>query len=363
MIKYRDIFKNLVRNFDPYKERLGFVRLDRNEDPVGYNEVFFKNFTNALTVHDFAAYSDSTSLVKKLSNWTKLNEENFYLCAGSDAVIKNIFECFVEQNDKIVLQNPSWRMYDVYAAMYGAKTKFIDYSRDNLNFHTQEILDILENEPIKILVLANPNQPTATLIANNEILAILEKTKQKNTLVVIDEAYHLFTPETAINHIDDFDNLIVVRTFSKAFGAAGLRIGYAVANSDLIKSLMLLRPVTDANSIAIKFAEYLLDNFGVVQEKIEDFIKGRDYLYQQFLNNNLVSHESYTNFLLLKCPSFEKGSDIIKQTNNCGYLLKGPFSFKPLENYIRLTVGPLKLMQQFWNDCGQIIIHNASTKE
>lgn len=362
MIKHRDIFKNLIRNFDPYKQRMQFVRLDRNEDPVGYHEVFLKTFTHSLTVHDFAAYSDSTNLVQKLSHWTNLEEENFYICAGSDAVIKNIFECFVEQSDKIILQNPSWRMYDVYSAMYGAKIKFVNY-RDDLNFNTQEILDILEKEPIKILILANPNQPTATLIANNEILAILKKAKQKNTLVVIDEAYHLFTPETAIKHINNFDNLIVVRTFSKAFGAAGLRIGYAVANSNLIKSLMLLRPVTDSNSIAIKFAEYLLDNFSVVQEKIEDFIKGRDYLYQQFLNNNLVSHESHTNFLLLKCPSFEKGEEIITKANNCGYLLKGPFTFKPLENYIRITVGPLKLMQQFWNDCSQFITNNASQKE
>jgi histidinol-phosphate aminotransferase len=361
MIKHRDIFKNLIRNFDPYKERMGFVRLDRNEDPVGYSEVFFKNFLDSLTVHDFAAYSDSINLVKKLSSWTELGEENFYICAGSDAAIKNIFECFIEQGDKIILQNPSWRMYDVYAAMYGADIKYVDYG-DNLSFDTAKVLPVLENEHIKMLILANPNQPTGTLIPSEEICKILEKARQKDTLVIIDEAYHLFTPETSISYVNNFNNLIIVRTFSKAFGAAGLRIGYAVSNSNLIKYLMLLKPVTDSNSVAIKFAEYLLDNFNVVKDKIEDFMAGRSYLYQRFLDNNLTSHISHTNFLLLKCQSFEKGLEIINQANSYGYLLKGPFAFKPLENYIRITVGPLNLMQQFWNDCGQLLMSNASQK-
>lgn len=351
--------KNVKRQFDPYSDRRNFIRLDRNEDPVGYDEDFFKGWLNSLTVHDVAAYADSTSLTHKLARWIDVSPDNLYISAGSDAVIKNIFEVYVDLNDHILLQDPSWRMYDVYAGIYGAHIHYIHYNQD-LKFNFEEIIQKVKSHNIRLVVLANPNQPTGTLIAQENLIKLLDITSETNTLVVIDEAYHLFTPHTLADAIKNYKNLIIVRTFSKAFGLAGLRIGYAIADAARIQELMLLRPVTDANSLALKFSEYLLDNMSFVMRKINDFVAGRDFLYHQFCKAGLMCYPSHTNFLLLRCPSIENAQKIILETKQKKYLLKGPFTIFPLENCIRISIGPLALMKKFWEDCQETIVHYSS---
>jgi histidinol-phosphate/aromatic aminotransferase/cobyric acid decarboxylase-like protein len=122
---------------------------------------------------------------------------------------------------------------------------------------------------------------------------------------------------------------------------------------------MLLRPVTDANSLALKFSEYLLDNMPVVMNKINDFVAGRNFLYQKFCEYGLVCYPSHGNFLLLRCPSLEDARKIIDEAKKKKYLLKGPFTAYPLENCVRVTVGPLCLMKNFWDDCREIITRYA----
>ncbi len=358
MITCRNILKNLNRQFDPYADRKDFIRLDRNEDPVGYDEDFFNKCLNSITVHDIAAYADSSALAIKLSSWLDVSVNNLYISAGSDAIIKNIFECYVDPDNQIVLQDPSWRMYDVYACVYGAKVLHVPYDQD-LTFNLDEVTKHLQSSTVKMVVLANPNQPTGTVIPKQEIINLLDVAYQTNTIVVIDEAYHLFAESTLVDAIKKYDNLIVARTFSKAFGLAGLRIGYAVANDKRIQELMLLRPVTDANSLALKFSEYLLDNMPVVMNKINDFVAGRNFLYQKFCEYGLVCYPSHGNFLLLRCPSLEDARKIIDEAKKKKYLLKGPFTAYPLENCVRVTVGPLCLMKNFWDDCREIITRYA----
>ena len=358
---YSNRLKNVTRQFDPYLDRRHFIRLDRNEDPVGYDEKFFKTWVNSLTVHDIAAYADSTSLIHKLAAWLNVTEENVYITAGSDAIIKNIFEVYIDPGHTILIQDPSWRMYKVYADIYGATIKYVPYDQD-LAFNLEEITHQLKSSHIRLMIIANPNQPTGTLILKKDLLNLLEVARQTNTFVVIDEAYHLFTECTLLDAIKEYSNLIVVRTFSKAFGLAGLRIGYAVANRERIKELMLLRVVTDANSLALKFAEYLLDHIPHVMNKIDDFVKGRDFLYHKFHEARLICYPSHTNFLLVRCPTLENAQKIIYAAKEKKYLLKGPFTFSPLENCIRVTTGPLSLMEQFWKDCHEIFTQYAQAK-
>jgi len=367
MIKYSQRLKNVHRVFDPYYDRTTYIRLDRNEDPVGYNQIFFESWKNTLTVNDIAAYADSTTLVEKLSKWLSVNKNEIYITAGSDALIKNIFEVYIDNGDIILLQKPSWRMYNVYSSIYGADVQYICYD-SNFSFDVNKIIEQLEGTNVKMIVLANPNQPTGTLIKCADMENILSVAHKRNVLVVIDEAYHLFTDVSIIDYIKMYNNLIVARTFSKAFGLAGLRIGYAVASSKIIQDLMLLRPVTDANSLAINFANYLLDNINVVLDKINDFNKGRDYLFEELNKNNVKCYKSHANFLLIPCLNEENANNLILLAKNKKYLLKGPFKEEPINNYIRITTGPLYLMRAFWEECGDIILqysvkNNNLTKE
>lgn len=361
MIKPSKRLERVVRVFDPYQDRRSFVRLDRNEDPVGWDAEHFKAIVQSLTPYDLAAYSDSTEFIAKLSAWMGVQPEQVYVTAGSDAAIKNIFETYVDIGDIVVMQKPGWRMYDVYNDVYQGTPVFLDYG-SNLEFDTDKVLELLSGGNVRMLTLANPNQPTGTLIDRQKLYEVIATAQKYDTIVVIDEAYYLFADETAVDWVHQFDNLIVVRTFSKAFGLASLRLGYCVANKQRIKELMLLRPVTDANGLALKIGAYALDNIDWVMERVRDFNAGREYLYERFVESGLTTFHSHTNFMLVRYDSFEQAKEVMVQVRAKNYLLKGPFTFSPLENCVRVTLGPKALMEQFWRDCGSIFIEAATAK-
>lgn len=354
MISASKRLSQVERVFDPYQDRSSFVRLDRNEDPVGWDEDHFAEWLGSLNPHDLAAYADSTVLTAKLADWLGVRPECLYITAGSDAAIKNVFEAYVDPGDRVVLQDPGWRMYEVYGKVYGAQQILVPYGAD-LGFDTGRILNELSQEQVRMVLLANPNQPTGTLVDESALTEIVAEAERRDTLVVIDEAYYLFTPQTALDHMRQHANVIVVRTFSKAFGLAGLRIGYCVAAPERIRELMLLRPVTDANSLALKCAEYVLEHADWMEARIADFVAGREFLYEEMRRAGIAAYPSHTNFLLIRCGSLDQGREALNELRRRGYLLKGPFSFAPLQNCIRISIGPLALMQRFWADCGDVL--------
>ncbi len=360
MIAASKRLEQVRRIFDPYQDRSGLVRLDRNEDPVGWDEDHFRGVLGSVSPHDLAAYADSTVLTGKLAAWLQVDPGCLYITAGSDAAIKNIFETYIDPGDRVLLQEPGWRMYEVYGKVYRAEQRLISYGAD-LSFDSGEIIEALRGGGLRMVVLANPNQPTGTLIPDGELEKIVAEAGRAGALLVMDEAYHLFTPKTALDFVRSHSHVIVVRTFSKAFGLAGLRIGYCVATPERIAELMLLRPVTDANSLALKCAEYVMDHRDWMMARIADFVAGREYLYGEMTKAGIATYPSHTNFLLIRCMSQEHGQIALAELRQRGYLLKGPFTFAPLENCIRVSIGPLELMRRFWADGGEILkTHSAS---
>lgn len=342
------------REFYGYSDRRNFYRLDRNEDPTGWNEYIFTKLIDNITTYDFSAYSDSNELIEKLANWTQLSEKSIYITAGADGAIKNIFEIYLDPKDKILMQEPCWPMYWVYGNVYQANLIKQPYE-NNFIFDINSFIDKIETEKPRIVILANPNMPTGTMISYEDLSNIAKSCKKNDSLLIIDEAYHLFSSFTAVNLIKTFDNLIIVRTFSKAFGLAGLRIGYCLANQNIIKDLMLVRPIADANNIAMRTACFALDNIEYIKNRINDFNAGRDYLYNEFCKNEIPTLKSDGNFLLIGCRSMEKAKKALAKLQEKKYLLKGPYSSFPLTNYIRVTIGPLELMKKFWNESIDII--------
>ena len=346
------------RVFDPYQDRKHFVRLDRNEDPVGWDEEHFEAMRRDLTSYDLAAYADSIELVSGLSRWLRVPAQDVLVTSGSDAAIKGIFETYVDAGDLVLMQDPSWRMYEVYNNIYQGQALLQPYDR-TLGFDARAVVRTLREKSVRLVLLANPNQPTGTLIEAADVEAIVAAGEAAGTVVVVDEAYHLFTRQTAVGWVERYPNLIVARTFSKAFGLAGLRLGYCVAQEERIRELSLLRPVTDSNSIALKFGAYAVEHIDWIESRLADFIAGREFLYAELKKAGLETFPSHTNFVLLRCPSAEDGRAIIAGARDRKYLLKGPWTAAPLENCVRVSVGPLALMQKFWSDCKEIVSEHA----
>jgi histidinol-phosphate aminotransferase len=349
------------RVFDPYQDRKAFVRLDRNEDPVGWSGEHFETLRRNLTAYDLAAYADSTELVEKLSRWLEVSPDSVLITAGSDAAMKTIFETYVDADDAVLMQDPSWRMYEVYNNIYQGKALLIPYDR-NLGFDVGAVLRSMREQRIRLVVLANPNQPTGTLMDDADVESVIAAGAASGTVVVMDEAYYLYTERTALGLVARYPNLIIARTFSKAFGLAGLRLGYVVAQPERISELMLLRPVTDSNSIALKCGEYALDHLDWIRTRIADFVAGRQYLYERMVAAGLETFPSHTNFVLVRCPTAEHGREMIAQARTRKYLLKGPWTAAPLENCVRVSIGPRELMHRFWTECGEIVTRHASRR-
>ncbi len=346
---------------EPYQDRKDLVRLDRNEDPVGWDEAHVEALRRSLTSYDLAAYADSTNFVKKLSRWLEVPAEWILVTSGSDAAMKTIFETYVDPGDVVLLQDPSWRMYEVYNNIYQGQALFISYDR-NLGFDADAARRAVRDKSIKLAVLANPNQPTGTLIDDADLEAVISAAATSGTVVVVDEAYHLFTPKTVVAWVARYPNLIIARTFSKAFGLAGLRLGYCVGQAERIRELSLLRPVTDSNSVALKCGEYALEHMDWIKTRIADFVAGREFLYAELANAGLGTFASHTNFVLLRCTSAEAARDLIAEARRRTYLLKGPFASFPLENCVRISVGTVGLMKTFWADCKDIVLRYAARR-
>jgi histidinol-phosphate aminotransferase len=353
-IRASERLSRVKRLFDPYQDRRDFVRLDRNEDPVGWTPEHFEAIRNSLSPYDLAAYADSNDLIAKLASWCGVGTDSILVTAGSDAGMKALFETYIDEDDTVVMQDPSWRMYEVYNNIYKGRALNVPYGQ-NLEFDIDAVLEHMRAARVRMTILANPNQPTGTLIDDAHIEAVIREGAERGTVVVMDEAYHLFTPRTAVGWVNKYPNLVVVRTFSKAFGLAGLRLGYCVANPERIRELSLLRPVTDSNSIALRCGEYALDHLDWVERRLADYIAGRDFLYRAMHDAGLETFPSHTNFVLVRCKSADECRAAIATARTRGYLLKGPWMQAPLTNCLRISTGPLELMQRFWNDCADPI--------
>lgn len=358
-IKPSNRLVRVKRLFEPYQDRTDYVRLDRNEDPVGWAIEHFDALRRSLTPHDFAAYADSTTFIQKLTRWLGVEPEQILVTAGSDAAMKTLFETYVDAGDLVLLQDPAWRMYEVYNDIYQGRALSVCYDQA-LGFDIGAVRRAIQAKSVRLAVLANPNQPTGTLITDADLEAVVSEAADRGTVVVVDEAYHLFTPHTALPLIGRYPNVIIVRTFSKAFGLAGLRLGYCVGQPARIRELSLLRPVTDSNSLALKCGEYALDHMDWMQSRIADFIAAREFLYREITSAGLQTYPSHTNFLLVRCPSSEHARELVAEARRCKYLLKGPFSIPPIENCVRISIGPLDVMRKFWRDCSNAMLRYAA---
>ena len=150
------------------------------------------------------------------------------------------------------------------------------------------------------MCIANPNQPIETIIKTDELKKLCELTNKMNIFLIIDEAYYHFNNTTAQKLVKKFNNLIVVRTFSKAFGLAGLRIGYCISNKKIINYMRIIKPIFEINSINIKVLSYFLKNLYLMKNYVNEINESRNYLIKSFRNTRVEIYGKYSNSVLIK---------------------------------------------------------------
>ncbi|UZR92860.1 histidinol-phosphate transaminase [Chondrinema litorale] len=312
---------------DEYTGKSG-VFLDANENPFG-----------SVSGEAFNRYPDplQKAVKEKLAIIKEVKPEQIFLGNGSDEAIDLLFRAFCEpQKDKVLLLPPTYGMYKVSADINLVETLEIPLTTE-YQLDTEKILSLIEKEnKVKLIFVCSPNNPTGNQINLAEIEKILNNF---SGLVVVDEAYIDFAPEKSMVHfLDKYPNLIVLQTFSKAWGMAALRIGMAYASKQIIDLLNKIKPPYNINQLTQEKVLEALDANELRKQKVEELITLRENLKNALLEMPLVEkvYPSDANFLLIKVPEATKIYDkLIKQL----VIVRNRSSVILCDNCLRITVG------------------------
>ena len=340
-LPYREVFKDISpyvpgKPISEVQKELGLtdvIKLASNENPFGCSTKVLDVFKeNALT--EVAIYPDgnATILREKLAKKYNLKPEQFVFGAGSNEIITFIAQLFLNEGDESIYATPSFTWYDTAVKSTGAKAVTIplkDYT------HDLEAMEGAITDRTKVIWICNPNNPTGTIVTSAQLESFLENVS-KDIVVVTDEAYYEFAtgdnyPET-IPYLDKYPNLIVLRTFSKAYGLASLRVGYGVASAEVISYLNRIRPPFNVNSLAQMLAATAIDDQDFVDNAVTKTKEGLDLLYEALNKLDIQYVKSHANFIWVKTPFAAK--EMFERLMKKGIIIRPFFG-----NWIRITVG------------------------
>jgi histidinol-phosphate aminotransferase len=324
------ILSKLETYSPPLENRSGKIKLDFNENSSGIPELLFnkiKSFDKQL----LSTYPEYNKLYYELSKYLKIKKEQLILSNGSDDIIRLIFMAFLDKNEEVIIPSPTFSMFKINANIVGAKIINIDVlSKD---FTKQVIKKINECSP-KLVVIVNPNNPTGTSISLRDLKQILTEARLKNCLVLVDEAYFEFNEVTAIDLITKFDSLIITRTFSKAYGLAGLRLGYGCANKGIITILKKIISPYPVSSFSVFVALEAIKNNNYVDKYCLNVKTNKFILIKRLRSLNFEVFDGDANFIILKSKEYRS---ILKLLDNNNILVRD--ISKSMNNCLRITVG------------------------
>jgi len=324
--------------------REGAELMDRNERTVDFPPEVMEELRRRITPFLLRAYPEPGPLCEKLAVWLDLPSSMLLLSTGADGGLRAVFETFVEPGDGVVGLTPSYGMYPVYCGISGSVYQPVRFNED-LSLLLDQILERI-NDRTKLVVLANPNQPIERVYTEEEIRRLAEACARRDALLVMDEAYYPFCPWTALPLVNEYGNLIVVRSFSKAFGIAGVRLGYVASQSENIEHLKKVRPLYETNSVAIAIGLYLLENDHLMRSYVAQVKEALAYLVSALRELGLPATGRWGNSLVVPLPPDLPAQEMADAIKRQGFLVRVE-SEPPLSNHLRVTVGPKDQAERF----------------
>ena len=342
MIKHKKWIGKIGRIKNNDASRYKKVCLDKNERIDKFKKTFLKKIISKINSENINYYPEVWSLYKGLSQLHKINTDQIVVTAGVDGAIKNCFELFVSRGDKVVVLNPTFAMVDVYCKIYSAKKVVINYDK-KINLDLNKLVKSI-NSKISLVIIANPNSPTGTLISLPDIEKIIKKANICNVPILVDEAYYGFSDATVLPFMKKYKNLIIGRTFSKAYGLAGLRVGYIISHPKVAKLLFNLKSMYEINSIGILASTLMLKNPKIRENYIFETKKGKHLILKYLDDNNFSYIKTHANFIYIKIG--KKINNFYKKLFKKGILTKIGMGIKGYEDYLRITLGPPKQIKK-----------------
>lgn len=334
--------KNTVRVFPP-QGRYGCLRYDMNENPEGLPLDFVESVKKEITPEFLSVYPEPDRFLTKYAKYMGVEFDNVVATNGSDMAIRYLLETFGERGKNVVTVAPSFEMYWVNCNILGYKHVPVAYN-DDLTMDVNNILAAID-EDTRIVVLLNPNNPIGNVYTDEEAEAIVKKAASVNAVVIVDEAYHYFYDKTFLNLVKKYDNVAIMRTFSKLFSIAACRLGVITGSKELIHYVKNAKLTFDANAIALLFAERLLDHPEVEKHLITTEREGRDYALKTLRGHGYECRDCKGNFIFVK-PSTD-AHEVAKKLETEYKLLVKTFGNPVLKDVLRISTGSRNAMEKF----------------
>lgn len=334
--------KNTYRVPQP-EGRGAYVRLDQNENPDGVPGWLFDGVIKKITPEFLSIYPEETALTEKYAKLLNLSLENVTLTDGSVVGMDYVIKVFGECGKEILCVTPSFGMYKVYGEMVGMTPKLLKYNSD-FTFDVKRILESI-NPNTGIVVLVNPNMPIGNVYSQEEIVSVVEAANSVGAIVIIDEAYFYFYDETSLELVKKYDNVVLLRTFSKMLSIPALRLGAVISSKEIIRCINNYKPHYTVNSVALLFGEAIVDNHDkLVKELKAKYIEGRDYIVDALSANGYETLPSYGCFVCIK-PKHKTSEELTRELKENGILIL--CGTGDLSGYLRLTIAHKKYMELF----------------
>ena len=324
------------------KSEYDFI-LNQSERSQPIQHSYYTKFLRSLKQEDFAYYPNTKNFKEKICEFYNVKPENLFLSDGSDIGIKSIFETFTTCGN-IVTSEPSFPMYQVYASLYNCSYKGINYDVDTLEFSIENMLSFVDDET-QLIILANPNSPIGDYKTIDEIKPLLDT----GIPVLIDEAYVEFSgQESFIKYIDEYPNLIITRTFSKGFGAAGCRVGMTFGHKDMIEPLSKFRQMYEITGVSLKYCEFLLNNHHLVDTYIREVVEEKKKVVSMLKHYEVI--DSDCNWIHFNNQDDNKKTKEILEKHKVlvKYCKVHQYGFR--DNWCRMTIQPGLSEQEFFKE-------------
>jgi histidinol-phosphate aminotransferase len=332
----------------PAEGRSGKLRLDFNENTSGCSPAVRRALAR-LTTTQLAMYPEYQAPTRRIARYFGVRAEELLLTNGGDDALRVFFDTFVESGSSILICEPTFPMYRYYAEIYGARMAVLRYGSE-MEFPLEDVIAALRKRP-HVLFIANPNNPTGTLLQEKELRRILKTAT--HTAIVIDEAYAEFSGFSVVRWIGKYPHLFVARTFSKVAGLAALRLGAVIACEDSLALVRRAMPPFPVNLAALVATEAAVADRATSQRYVNGVKSLRAWFARELEKLRVKTYPSAGNFLLANFgPS---GPALFHKLEKQGILLRerskdiGP-------GFVRITIGTqsemrrlLKAIRKEWN--------------
>jgi histidinol-phosphate aminotransferase len=326
--------RECIAKLEPYQSpivRREQLNLDLNENMAGCSPRVLARL-QSMTTWDIAMYPRREHGERRVAEFLGVEPEQLLLVNGIDEGLYSLFATYLCEGDEMILADPTFVMYSIYARATGALLIRVQAKQD-LEFPAQQVLERISPRT-RLIAIANPNNPTGTKVPPTVLLQILESAE--NAAVLVDEAYFEFGSETLIPELPRHPNLFVARTFSKAYGLAGLRLGALVGSSEHIGYLRRFCSPFNVNAVAVTCLEEALTDQSFVREYVTQVRRGREHIGELCKELGLHYWPSSANFVLVRVGANVR--QFVESLQQRGIMIRDMSGAPGCQGCVRITV-------------------------